>query len=42
MSVALTEKEAEKLHIIKQTQTGIITNEEAAIMIGITIRQVQP
>ncbi|MDE2026622.1 MAG: ISNCY family transposase [Patescibacteria group bacterium] len=41
MSVDLTQKETEKLHIIQQASAGLLTNEKAALMLGISIRQVQ-
>lgn len=41
MAVYLTQKEAERLHIIQQTNAGLLTNEKAALMLGITIRHVQ-
>ncbi len=41
MSAELTQTEAEKLHIIQQARAGLLTNEKAALMLGITIRQVQ-
>lgn len=41
MSVALTQKEDEKLQIIKQTLAETMTNEQAAVMLGISTRQVK-
>jgi len=41
MSAHLTQKEQEKLRIINQALMGTLTNEKAAIMLGVSIRQVK-
>jgi hypothetical protein len=41
MSDHLTQKETEKLQIINHAIIGTLTNEKAAVMLGITIRQIQ-
>jgi len=41
MPVFLTQKEAEKLQIINQAIAGIITNDKAAVLLGVSIRQIK-
>ncbi len=41
MSVNLTQKEEEKFKIIQQALTGSLTNGKAAVMLGVSIRQVK-
>lgn len=41
MSVNLTQKEEEKFKIIQQTLAGILTNGKAAVMLGVSERQVK-